>query len=50
MRSKRNYIYALVLVVCSSTTTYFVSHSSAQPGAANNDYQIGATLYMQKAA
>lgn len=50
MRSKRNYIYALVLVVCSSTATYFVSNSAAQPGTANNDYQIGATLYMQKAA
>jgi 5'-nucleotidase (lipoprotein e(P4) family) len=50
MRSKRNYIYALVLVACSSTATYFVSHSSAQPSSANNDYQIGATLYMQKAA
>jgi 5'-nucleotidase (lipoprotein e(P4) family) len=50
MRSKRNYLYGLVLVACSSTATYFVSHSSAQPGTANNDYQIGATLYMQKAA
>jgi 5'-nucleotidase (lipoprotein e(P4) family) len=49
MRPKRNYIYALVLVVCSSTATYFVSHSSAQPGTSNNDYQIAATLYMQKA-
>jgi 5'-nucleotidase (lipoprotein e(P4) family) len=50
MRSKRNYLYAVVLVACSSTATYFVSHSSAQPAAANNDYQIGATLFMQKAA
>ena len=50
MRSKRNYIYALALAVCSSTATYFVSHSAAQPAPANNDYQIAATLYMQKAA
>ena len=50
MRSKRNYLYALVLVACSSTATYFVSHSSAQPAPVNNDYQLGATLYMQKAS
>jgi len=55
MRSTRNYIYALVLVVCSSTATYFVSHSSAQPASAmqstgaDNEYQVAATLYMQKA-
>ena len=50
MRSKRNYLYALVLVACSSTATYFVSHSSAQKPAADNEYQVAATLYMQKAA
>jgi len=50
MRSKRNYLYAIVLVVCSSTATYFVSHSSAQKPPANNDYDIGATLFVQKSA
>ena len=54
MRSTRNYIYALVLVVCSSTATYFVSSSSAQPAAkaapsADMEYSAGATLWMQKA-
>ena len=55
MRSTRNYIYALVLVVCSSTATYFVANSSAQQGSAmqstgaDNEYQVAATLYMQKA-
>jgi 5'-nucleotidase (lipoprotein e(P4) family) len=54
MRSNRNYLYVLVLVVCSSTATYFVSTSAAQPGAklapaADNEYQVAATLYMQKA-
>jgi 5'-nucleotidase (lipoprotein e(P4) family) len=50
MRSNRNYIYAFVLVVCSSTATYFVSHSSAQKTPVNNDYDIGATLFVQKSA
>lgn len=50
MRSKRNYLYALVLIACSSTATYFVSHSSAQKPPANNDYEIGATLFVQKSA
>src|ERR1043166_197461 len=54
MRSKRNYLYALVLVVCSSTATYFVSTSAAQPGTkavpkADMEYSAGATLWMQKA-
>lgn len=55
MRSKRNYLYALVLVVCSSTATYFVSSSSAQPGVkpapkSDMEYSTGATLWMQKSA
>ncbi|HEV7701119.1 MAG TPA: 5'-nucleotidase, lipoprotein e(P4) family [Pyrinomonadaceae bacterium] len=53
MRSNRNYLYALVLVVCSSTATYFVSGSAAQPGtklvpAADMEYTTAATLWMQK--
>src|SRR4051812_5915046 len=48
--------YALVLVACSATATYFVTVSTAQQGSAmvqtgaDNEYQAGATLYMQKAA
>ncbi|MBK8302087.1 MAG: 5'-nucleotidase, lipoprotein e(P4) family [Chloracidobacterium sp.] len=50
----RNGIYACVLVACSVTATYFVTSSSAQPGTApaakvDNEYQAGATLWMQKA-
>lgn len=55
MRPKSNYIYALVLVVCSSAATYFVSSSSAQPGVkpapkADMEYSTGATLWVQKSA
>ena len=51
----KNRIYTAVLVVCSVATTYYVARTAAEPAsvsqaAANNDYQIGATLYMQKAA
>jgi 5'-nucleotidase (lipoprotein e(P4) family) len=54
MRDKRN-LYALLLVLCSSSATYFALQSTAQQGAptqvtADNEYQVGATLYMQKAA
>lgn len=50
----RNGIYACVLVVCSVTATYFVTVSTAQPGTVpavkvDNEYQAGATLWMQKA-
>lgn len=50
----RNGLYACVLVVCSVTATYFVTVSTAQPGTAqaakvDNEYQAGATLWMQKA-
>jgi 5'-nucleotidase (lipoprotein e(P4) family) len=51
----RLYLYAFVLVAGSVVTTYFVTHSTAQPAAApqvkvDNEYQAGATLWMQKAA
>jgi 5'-nucleotidase (lipoprotein e(P4) family) len=53
MYSRRNYLYSLVLVACSSAAAYFVASSSARPSSAmpttGNDYQVGATLYMQKA-
>ncbi len=50
----RNSFYGLVLVVCSISTTYFVTVSTAQQGTqpqvvADNEYQIGGVLYMQKA-
>jgi len=50
----KNRIYTLVLVLCASATTYYVARTSAEPAstaqtAANNDYTIAATLYMQKA-
>lgn len=53
MNSKRN-ISALVLVLCSVSATYFVGRSTAQQAAlpqatADNEYQVGGTLYMQKA-
>jgi len=59
----KNPIYAAVLVLCTSAATYFVTTtpyvvatSTAQQGSAmvqtgaDNEYQAGATLYMQKAA
>lgn len=57
MKLKRD-LYALALVLCSVSATYFVTVSTAQqgmgagtgPASANNEYQVGATLYMQKAA
>ncbi|MFM9903314.1 MAG: 5'-nucleotidase, lipoprotein e(P4) family [Pyrinomonadaceae bacterium] len=54
MKLRRD-ISALVLVLCTASTTYYVTRSAAQPGAmapqaiADNEYQAGATLYMQKA-
>jgi 5'-nucleotidase (lipoprotein e(P4) family) len=55
MRSKRNYIYAFALVLCTSAATYFVGGTDAQTGArpavaADNEYQAGALLWMQKSA
>lgn len=56
MRSKK-YLLAFGLIFSSVVSTYFVTvTTTAQSGAtpqmqsAENDYQIGATLYMQKAA
>ena len=55
MKFKRN-IYAFVLVLCSAAATYVVTVSTAQQStppaqvAADNEYQAGATLWMQKAA
>lgn len=52
----KNYIYSSVLVLCAVAGTYFVTTSTAQQGSAmvqtgaDNEYQAGATLYMQKAA
>jgi len=56
MRSKRNYFYAFVLVLCTSSATYFVGGAGAQPGTqkqaapADNEYQAAAVLWMQKSA
>lgn len=55
MTSKK-YLLSLGLVVSTIASTYFVTVSTAQQGtqpapvAADLDYQIGAVLYMQKAA
>lgn len=54
MKAKK-YILSFGLVAASVVSTYFVTHSTAQQGAAtaevtvNNEYQAGATLWMQKA-
>ena len=54
MKLKHN-ISAFVLVLCSVSATYFVTISTAQQGvsvvqaAVDNEYQAGATLWMQKA-
>ncbi len=56
MKSKK-YLLTFGLVLSSIVSTYFVTVSTAQQGATqtqiqtvNNDYQINATLFMQKAA
>lgn len=56
MKSKKH-LLTFGLVLSSIVSTYFVTVSTAQQGttpapvqAVNNDYQIGATLFMQKAA
>lgn len=52
----KKYLLSLGLVVSTIVSTYFVTVSTAQQGTqpapvtANLDYQIGAVLYMQKAA
>ena len=54
MKIRRN-LYAIALVFFSVTATYFVTVSTAQQDTlpqvvADNEYQVGGTLYMQKAA
>ncbi len=56
MRTKK-YILTFGLVLSSVISTYFVTVSTAQqatqqqiPATADNEYQVGAVLYMQKAA
>ncbi|CAN5330006.1 5'-nucleotidase, lipoprotein e(P4) family [soil metagenome] len=55
MKSNK-YLLILGLVVCSVASTYFVTISTAQQSApaaqaaVDNEYQAGATLWMQKAA
>lgn len=47
----RNYLYVSVVMFAAVTATWFAARSSAErvlPDV-NNDYQIGATLWMQKA-
>jgi 5'-nucleotidase (lipoprotein e(P4) family) len=52
----RNYLLSFGLILASVVSTYFATTSTAQQGAqpqravADNEYQIGAILYMQKAA
>jgi 5'-nucleotidase (lipoprotein e(P4) family) len=52
----RKYLLSFGLVLASVVSTYFATTSTAQQGvprqaaAADNEYQIGAILYMQKAA
>src|SRR5437016_2303676 len=55
MKSKK-YLLSLGLVVSSVVLTYFVTVSTTAqqttqpaPATANNEYQVGAILYMQKA-
>ena len=55
MKSKK-YFLSFGLIVCTALSTYFVTISAAQQVtplvqvAADNEYQAGATLWMQKAA
>lgn len=49
----KKYLLSLGLIVSTIVSTYFVTVSTAQQGAsatADNEYQVGAVLYMQKAA
>lgn len=49
---KREYLYTLILVVCSAVGGSFLTGTAAQQAvpAHSYDYQIGAILYQQKAA
>jgi len=52
----KNYLLTFVVIASSIVSTYFVTISTAQQGAqtqaivADNEYQVGAVLFMQKAA
>ena len=52
----KNSFYAVALVACTASVTYFGTHSTAQTPnppvqvTVDNEYQAGATLWMQKAA
>lgn len=53
----KNYFLTFGLIASSIISTYYVTVSTAQPGAAqppaitaDNEYQVGAVLFMQKAA
>lgn len=50
----KNYLLTLGLIASSVVSTYFVTASTAQDArpqmVADNEYQVGAVLYMQKAA
>ncbi len=54
MRTKK-YFLGFALIVSAVASGYFAGSSTAQqgsapaPAVANNEYQLGATLYMQKA-
>ena len=54
MMKTKNYLLTFGLVLTSVISTYFVTSSTAQQGTqtvtADNEYQIGAILFMQKAA
>lgn len=57
MKTNRKYLLSFGLVLASVVSTYFATISTAQPGAqpppqatADNEYQVGAILFMQKAA
>jgi 5'-nucleotidase (lipoprotein e(P4) family) len=53
--SPKRYLLSAGLVACAIVSTYFVTVSTAQQGTApaqtvaDNEYQVGAVLYMQKA-
>ena len=58
MKTSRKYLLSFGLVLASVVSTYFATISTAQQGAqpqqrqatADNEYQVGAILFMQKAA
>ena len=56
MKKFRSHFIALIIGACSASAAHFVVTSTAQTGGAapqvvaDNEYQVGAMLYMQKAA